>query len=131
MKPGKPSIKLLLTLVGLMTMVRAETQTQDYIKGRVVDSITGEAIPFATIFLQESRIGVYANSDGDFRLPHSLDILSDSLVVTCIGYNDYIIAMMERTRASESEGERTKSQTGKDLSRGFAADQEEMCRYSC
>ena len=62
-------------------------QSNDYIYGKVINSATLEPVPFATIFLKENHIGLYANADGDFVVFRNPVFQGDSLIVTCIGFN--------------------------------------------
>ena len=79
----------------LFNSVHLNAQSQDFIRGKVINSITLEPVPFATIFLKENRIGFYANADGDFRVVQNPVFQSDSLIITCIGFNRKALAFNE------------------------------------
>lgn len=54
--------------------------------GKLVDEITGEPVPFATIRLKSRMVGVVSNSDGQFQIPARLRAEGDTLLISCIGY---------------------------------------------
>jgi hypothetical protein len=64
----------------------------DFIEGKVINSTTLEPVPFATILLKNNQLGVYANADGDFKILRSQNFLTDSIVISCIGFKRYSAA---------------------------------------
>jgi len=54
------------------------------ISGKVTDAISREPIPFASVFLQGKSIGTNSDFEGNYTL--QVNVLSDTLVVTSIGY---------------------------------------------
>jgi hypothetical protein len=62
-------------------------QQPDYIRGKVIDSKTSRPIPFATVRLKNSQVGVISNAEGDFRILNNPGFRSDSLIVSCIGFH--------------------------------------------
>ncbi len=69
-----------------------EIFAQEFINGKIFNSETNETIPFVAIQLKTSKMGVISNSNGDFRLSLNTDFQSDSVVISCIGYNHKSIA---------------------------------------
>ena len=67
-------------------------QSEDFIEGIVYDSFTSECIPFARIKVKLNNITIYSNEEGSFRIAKNPDFQSDSLIITCIGYNKSTIA---------------------------------------
>ena len=65
----------------------------DFIEGKVINSNTLEPVPFATILLKNNQLGVYANADGDFKILRNPDFQSDSIIITCIGFIRYSVAL--------------------------------------
>jgi len=61
-------------------------QSQEYIQGKVLDSLTKEPISFTFIILNNNNIGIVANEEGDFKLNINSKFLSDTLKISCIGY---------------------------------------------
>ena len=67
-------------------------QQVDYIGGKVIDSKTSEPVSFAAVRLKNSKIGIYTNAEGDFRILNNPLFQSDSLIVTCIGFNRFSVS---------------------------------------
>jgi len=61
------------------------THSQIIYKGNIVNKITKEKIPFATVGLTKENIGTNADEDGKFSLT-SKKCVADSLVISCVGY---------------------------------------------
>lgn len=59
------------------------------LRGVVVDSATGERIPYATVRVKGTSIGTYSSADGYFVLPNIL-IDYNKIVATAIGYREAI-----------------------------------------
>jgi len=62
------------------------SQQIDFIRGKVIDSQTSQSVPFASVRLKKSQVGVISNADGDFRIPNRSQYLTDSLIISCIGF---------------------------------------------
>jgi hypothetical protein len=67
-------------------------QQLDYIRGKVIDSKTSEPVPYATVRLENSQVGVISNAEGDFRILNNPVFQSDSLIVSCIGFHRLSLA---------------------------------------
>jgi hypothetical protein len=70
-------------------------QSTGYFQGKIINSTTLKAVPFATIKLKNNQLGVYANADGDFMVSANPAFKDDSLMITCIGYKQSKIAYKE------------------------------------
>jgi len=77
--------KLILTVI-LLSCLWASGQDAGSIAGRLVDNETGEPVPFATIRIMGSMLGVVSNSNGDFQIPGRIGGRRDTLQISCIGY---------------------------------------------
>ena len=75
---------LLFVLVLIGGVCRA--QKQPTFNGRVIDSRTKDAVPFATIRVRKGSVGVIANAGGDFSIPTWIETNGDTIVVSSIGY---------------------------------------------
>ncbi|MGY3792569.1 carboxypeptidase-like regulatory domain-containing protein [uncultured Aquimarina sp.] len=61
-------------------------QQSEFIQGKLVDSKTKEPISFATIRIKNKSQGLISNADGGFKIPTNIQNISDTLVVSSIGY---------------------------------------------
>jgi thioredoxin-related protein len=61
---------------------------KNVIQGTVFDSETKETVPFATVFIQDTKTGVFTDMEGKFELIIPDSLLSDklTLVVQYVGY---------------------------------------------
>ncbi len=78
-----------LIFIGLLLSINhplTYCQQPDYIRGKVIDSKTSNPVPYATVYLKKSQVGVISNAEGDFRILNNPGFQSDSLIVSCIGY---------------------------------------------
>ena len=67
-------------------------QQVDYIRGKIIDSKTSVPVPFATVRLKYSQVGIITNAEGDFRILNNSGFQSDSLIVSCIGFHRLSLA---------------------------------------
>lgn len=80
--------KRVLLWLSILLLNAVHLYPQHKVSGRVVDSQTGDPIPYATLYVSEDK-GALTNEDGFF----SLDVLSgDSIRVSCIGYQMQVLA---------------------------------------
>lgn len=86
---------LALFVLGIMVDRAAAQMTQwetdslnNIIEGRVIDSATHEPVPFATILVKGSHIGVFCDLKGRFKLHFSDSLLktSYSLIIAAAGF---------------------------------------------
>jgi hypothetical protein len=66
-------------------------------KGRVFDDDQKEVLPFTNISILKSNIGTLSNSDGDFELKIPAAMLTDTIVVSCLGFRQYSLPISEVT----------------------------------
>ncbi len=62
-----------------------ESQAQTTVSGKVIEKGSGEALPFATVLIKGSTVGVVANVDGFFSLVN-VDVTGLVLEVRYVGY---------------------------------------------
>lgn len=55
-------------------------------KGAIINKLTQEKIPFATVGLMKENIGTNAGEDGFFNLTSNNKKSNDTLIISCIGY---------------------------------------------
>lgn len=56
------------------------------IMGKVIESNTGDPIPFATISLAGTRIGTISSADGNFVFKYPGTFSQDSVLISCMGF---------------------------------------------
>ncbi|MEI9919067.1 MAG: carboxypeptidase-like regulatory domain-containing protein [Bacteroidota bacterium] len=61
-------------------------QKTSVFSGRIIDTRTKDAVPFATVRVKNKSLGVVANADGDFSIPTWVETSGDTIVVSSIGY---------------------------------------------
>ncbi|MFD1315338.1 carboxypeptidase-like regulatory domain-containing protein [Namhaeicola litoreus] len=61
------------------------------IEGNVKDKKNNEPLPYASITLKKSRLGTISNENGQFEMYIPERVMSDTLVVTYIGFDNYEI----------------------------------------
>jgi CarboxypepD_reg-like domain len=84
-----------LIFIGLLFLVNQPViycQQIDYIRGKVIDAKTSQPVPYATVRLKNSQVGVISNAEGDFRILNNPGFQSDSLIVSCIGFHRLSVA---------------------------------------
>ncbi len=87
-----------LIFIGLLLSINnplVYCQQSQYIIGKVIDSNTSEPVSFAAVHLKSYQIGIYSNAEGDFRILNNPGFQSDSLIVTCIGFNRLSVAFSD------------------------------------
>lgn len=67
----------------------------DYLEGKVVDSLTLEAVPFLHIYLPETRVGTTTDEDGLFSLDLSGMKGSQEMIVSGVGYATLVITISD------------------------------------
>ncbi len=87
----------------LLFLVSSSALAQIMVRGRVIDSISGEPLSGASVFLSKKRdIGAIADSDGYFKLTipaHYAKNMRQTLSASMVGYRNSTI-QLERTKTS-------------------------------
>ena len=83
---------IFVVLIFLINQTVIFCQQYGYIMGKVIDSKTSEPIPYATVRIKKSQVGIITNAEGDFRILNEPGFHSDSLIVTCIGFHRLSLA---------------------------------------
>src|SRR5690554_7995160 len=85
------SIKqLLFLMIGFIT---ASSFSQTEIKGKVADFMTFMPIENASIYIKNTTVGTITNADGKFALMVPEKNISDTLVISSIGFRSYETAI--------------------------------------
>ena len=66
--------------------LNAQRSTQLVIEGTVSDSLSGEELPFATVYNHSLNTASITNTEGYFKL--EIESWSDSVVISYIGYKN-------------------------------------------
>lgn len=88
-------LRLIIVLLIVCGISVASAQKPEFIYGRLLNAISKEPIPFATIQLQNYAIGVISNADGGFKIPLKFQTLGDVLEVSSMGYETRIVLISE------------------------------------
>jgi len=89
----RPPLAVLLALLWVST-ISTHAQDNTVIQAKIIDAATRASVPFATVKImrgREFRWGVISNGDGDFQIPSRYLAVFDSLVITCIGYENQVV----------------------------------------
>jgi hypothetical protein len=73
-----------LLLLALLVGVLPAAAQRILVTGQVVEAQSGEPVPFASIFVPKTTIGITADENGKFKLP--LATAPDSLAASTVGY---------------------------------------------
>lgn len=82
-------------LISCLLFIGSVLSQTTEIKGRIVDREGTGDIPFATVYNRSLKKGTIGNVDGFFKIP--VGKLSDTIVVTAVGYKTTTIALEENT----------------------------------
>ena len=83
-----------VALLLLMQLIPARGVAQTTVKGMVLDSITGEGLPFVSVLLKGTNQGTTTDADGYFAL--ASPSRSTMLVFSYLGYNEKLITLKSR-----------------------------------
>lgn len=91
-----PHIRL-LRLVVLLALFNGTdvilSQQQNFLRGLLHDSATGEGVAFATVQLEGNYLGVVSNEDGSFLIPSRFRELGEYLRISSMGYESIRVAV--------------------------------------
>jgi len=87
------SDKMKYTLLFILVSILLPVSSSAQIHGRIIDAENGKPIPYAHIYLRLAGEGTTSTIDGYFRLisPDK----SDTLQVTCVGYEPFILPLSQ------------------------------------
>lgn len=69
-------------------------------KGKVIDREEKDVLPYSNIFICRRNIGTVSNNDGEFVLKIPESMKHDTVVVSCLGYRQYLQPISELTDQS-------------------------------
>jgi len=80
---------LTFTILAILVSLNLEAQISYTVSARAVDSETNDPLIYASVWIKGRKISTISNSQGyfDFHVPQSA--LSDTLVVSMLGYKNY------------------------------------------
>ncbi len=87
-------IYLQLGLIGLYFGVSLSASAQQLIlRGKVLMENEDTGVPYVTIGILNSNIGVYSQENGEFQIEFPLQYLKDTIQFSCIGYQSLKMAL--------------------------------------
>ena len=84
------ALKNLVSFV-IISLSSLHSFAQQTISGKIINSTTQQPIPYANIGLSKYNVGTISNPDGSFSLYIPANLLSDTLVVSSVGFGARII----------------------------------------
>ncbi len=81
--------------------IGATTFAQTELKGKVADFLTFQPIESASVYIENTTIGSITNTDGNFVLKVPQEHLSDTLVISSIGYKSFRVVISEFENGSD------------------------------
>ncbi|MFK7951463.1 MAG: carboxypeptidase-like regulatory domain-containing protein [Ekhidna sp.] len=90
----------LIVFVILFISLPIKVQGQKKISGTVQSQTDSTSLEFAHIYLKNSTIGTYSNSEGQFVLHYPDTSSYDTLVISRIGYGECIIPLLSSNTAT-------------------------------
>jgi antitoxin component YwqK of YwqJK toxin-antitoxin module len=79
----------LIVLILNTNFLFSQKVDSSFVRGTVQESATGNAVPFAGIFIKGTIIGTISDSLGNFKLNIPKSKLKDTLIVSSVGYSTY------------------------------------------
>ncbi|MEO7049797.1 MAG: carboxypeptidase-like regulatory domain-containing protein [Ferruginibacter sp.] len=83
-------MKFRLTIISCFLFSLSYAQV--IVTGKIQDATTGKAIPSASVYINQTRIGTMSDGAGSFNISNTTNANFD-LVVSCIGYKTYFKAI--------------------------------------
>lgn len=78
-------------LFALLLLVPLGVFSQEFIQGKLLDSVTKKPVVFASIVLKGSSKGVISNEDGGFRIPIEFKNQYEELAISSMGYESLTV----------------------------------------
>lgn len=88
--------KRLLTITGLLVIfypLHSQESSFKTISGHIVDSKSGEDLPFVSVSLKKQHLGLLSNDEGRFDLIVPENGVEDTLLINYLGYQHQLIAL--------------------------------------
>ena len=83
---------IIILAIGLLCF---QASAQVELKSKIVDFLTYAPVENANIYLENSTIGTVSNTDGNFVLLVPQSHISDTLVISSIGYKSFRSAVSD------------------------------------
>src|SRR5258705_1699746 len=86
-------MKALISTLLLIISFNARTQSSITLRGKVTDTDSKEPLSYASISIKGKPIGTVTNADGEFEIHVASLYAGDTLLVSMIGYNSYLLSL--------------------------------------
>lgn len=90
-----PNMKILFCFLLFQTIFQSITFGQIKLSGTIINNTTQQPIEYANIGLFEKDVGTVCNSFGKFDLIVPEDLLDNSLIISCLGYETKTLKISE------------------------------------
>ncbi|HET6243741.1 MAG: carboxypeptidase-like regulatory domain-containing protein [Bacteroidetes bacterium] len=84
-------MKCLLPFVFFLPFFVHSINAQSFVSGVISDKKTGERLPYATVVIKNNLTGASSNQNGEFDILIPADIKGDSLIVSYLGYHNFVL----------------------------------------
>ncbi len=98
---SRPFVLLLLCTVMLGVYFESLAQDDFFLRGRILDAKKREPVPYVNVYLKKSQRGTSSSETGQFTIHLNETELSDTLILSAIGYKTNRIASNELTKSQE------------------------------
>jgi len=84
---------IVVVLVFVMQGATLVSQDSAWLRGRILNKISGKAIPFASVQIKSRNVGVITSAAGDFQIPKYFKDRTDTLLISCIGFESRYVPL--------------------------------------
>lgn len=99
----KNTIRFFIVMFFVGTLSANAAVNYNEYKGTVVDKNTGNPLAFASISLFDSNLNTVTNSDGEFSLKVSEDLVNAKILISFIGYKNKTVKLTDLTEGNKIE----------------------------
>jgi hypothetical protein len=88
-------MRALLLYAAIAISLAALAQSPVKLSGKVIDDETKEPLSYASITIKSKPVGTVTNADGEFEFHLTSLHISDTLMISMLGYNSYSVKVLD------------------------------------